>query len=68
MRAKPVLNQKINMATKSGIPPALFVDDVDRFMASGEWGPNAEQALKKCDELYQKYRFMESNLMQKNLR
>ena len=53
------------VAKTAGIPAALFVEDVDKFMATGEWGPTAELALKRCDELYQKYRFMESNLMQK---
>lgn len=56
------------MASKTGIPAALFVEDVDKFMASGEWGTTAELALKRCDELYQKYRYMESNLQQKNAR
>jgi hypothetical protein len=53
------------MASKTGIPQALFVEDVDKFMASGEWGATAELALKKCDEMYQKYRYMEMNLLQK---
>ncbi len=58
-----------NMATnKSGIPAALFVEDVDAFMASAEWGNTAEVALKKCDEMYQKYKFLEANLLQKQLR
>ena len=54
--------------TSTGIPAALFVEDVDKFMAEGPWGNTAEQALKHCDELYQKYRFLEMNLLQKNAR
>jgi hypothetical protein len=52
-------------STPGGIPMAKFVDDVDKFMATGEWGTTAEAALKRCDELYSKYKFMESQLLQK---
>eukprot|EP00048_Salpingoeca_helianthica_P024745 m.34975 g.34975 ORF g.34975 m.34975 type:complete len:182 (-) comp9566_c0_seq2:66-611(-) len=52
-------------STPGGIPAAQFVDDVDKFMATGEWGTTAEAALKRCDEMYSKYKFMESQLLQK---
>jgi hypothetical protein len=46
-----------------GIPKAIFLEDVDKFMK--EDGKTAEDVLKKLDELYQKYRLMEINLLQK---
>ena len=56
----------VGTTNKTGIPAALFVEDVDKFMSEGAWGSTAELALKHCDELYQKYRFMEMNLLQKS--
>ncbi len=46
-----------------GIPKAIFLEDVDKFMK--EDNKTAEDVLKKLDELYQKYRLMEINLLQK---
>jgi hypothetical protein len=46
-----------------GIPRAIFLEDVDKFMK--EENKNAEDVIKKLDELYQKYRLMEINLLQK---
>ena len=46
-----------------GIPKAIFLEDVDKFMK--EENKNAEEVIKKLDELYQKYRLMEINLLQK---
>jgi hypothetical protein len=46
-----------------GIPKAIFLEDVDKFMK--EDNKNAEDVIKKLDELYQKYRLMEINLLQK---
>ena len=46
-----------------GIPKAIFLEDVEKFMK--EDNNNAEDVLKKFDELYQKYRLMEVNLLQK---
>jgi prefoldin subunit 5 len=46
-----------------GIPKAIFLEDVDKFMK--EDSKTAEDVLKKLDELYQKYRLMEINLLQK---
>ena len=40
-------------------------EDVEEFMKKEE---SAESALKKIDEQYQKYKFMESNLIQKKMR
>jgi len=48
-----------------GIPEAIFLDDVDSYM-KGE--TSSELALQKLDENYQKYKFMESNLVQKKIR
>ena len=42
-------------------------DDVDSYMQSEE-GNAAEGVLAKLDEQYQKYKFMEVNLIQKRLR
>lgn len=46
-----------------GIPKAIFLEDVDKFMK--EDNKSAEEVIKKLDELYQKYRLMEINLLQK---
>ena len=46
-----------------GIPKAIFLEDVDKFMK--DENKNAEDVIKKLDELYQKYRLMEINLLQK---
>ncbi|CAF0874218.1 unnamed protein product [Brachionus calyciflorus] len=46
-----------------GIPKAIFLEDVDKFMADG--GKTAEEVLRKLEELFQKYRVMEVNLLQK---
>ena len=42
-------------------------DDVDNYMQNEE-GNVAEGVLAKLDEQYQKYKFMEVNLIQKRLR
>ena len=46
-----------------GIPKAIFLEDVEKFMK--EDSKSAEDVIKKLDELYQKYRLMEVNLLQK---
>jgi len=48
-----------------GIPEAMFLEDVDSYMKKET---SSEAALQKLDESYQKYKFMESNLVQKKLR
>ncbi|XP_066923105.1 prefoldin subunit 3-like isoform X1 [Clytia hemisphaerica] len=48
-----------------GIPEATFLEDVEEFMKKEE---SFESALRKLDEQYQKYKFMESNLVQKKVR
>jgi len=55
-------------STHSGIPEALFVDDVDSFMKLAENEENVENVLRKLDEQHSKYKFMELNLMQKRKR
>ncbi|XP_037067462.1 prefoldin subunit 3-like [Peromyscus leucopus] len=47
-----------------GIPDAVFVEDVDSFMKQPR-NESADTVLKKRDEQYQKYKFMELNLAQK---
>lgn len=42
-----------------GIPEAQFLDDVEAYMK----GSDAESQLVKLDEQYQKYKFMETNLL-----
>lgn len=46
-----------------GIPKAIFLEDVEKFMR--EDNKTAENVIRKLDELYQKYRVMEVNLLQK---
>merc|ERR1712126_679025 len=58
----------IKMSTKKvhrGIPEAVFLDDVDSYMKKET---SSEIALQRLDEQYQKYKFMEANLVQKKLR
>lgn len=50
-----------------GIPEAVFVEDVDSFMKQ-PGNETADAALRKFDEQYQKYKYMELNLSQKKLR
>ena len=54
---------KVEDTNSLGIPKAIFLEDVDKFMK--EDNKTAEDVLKKLDELYQKYRLMEINLLQK---
>lgn len=42
----------------SGIPEAVFLEEVDTFMKVGE---SAEEVLKKLDEQHQKFKFMLQN-------
>ena len=48
-----------------GIPEVLFLDDVEAYMKNET---SSDAALLKLDEQYQKYKFMEANLMQKKMR
>ncbi|XP_068871464.1 prefoldin subunit 3 isoform X2 [Aphelocoma coerulescens] len=50
-----------------GIPEAAFVEDVDSFMKQ-PGNETADIVLKKLDEQYQKYKFLELNLAQKKRR
>ncbi|XP_030635546.1 prefoldin subunit 3 [Chanos chanos] len=50
-----------------GIPEAIFVEDVDSFMKQ-PGNDTADAVLRKLDEQYQKYKYMELNLAQKKLR
>ncbi|XP_035263946.1 prefoldin subunit 3 [Anguilla anguilla] len=50
-----------------GIPEAVFVEDVDSFMKL-PGNDTADAVLRRLDEQYQKYKYMELNLAQKKLR
>ncbi|XP_040261722.1 prefoldin subunit 3 [Bufo bufo] len=50
-----------------GIPEAVFVEDVESFMKK-PGNETADVVLKRLDEQYQKYKFMELNLSQKKRR
>ncbi|XP_036379366.1 prefoldin subunit 3-like [Megalops cyprinoides] len=50
-----------------GIPEAIFVEDVEAFMQQ-PGNETADLVLRKLDEQYQKYKFMELSLAQKKLR
>ncbi|XP_066588692.1 prefoldin subunit 3 [Prorops nasuta] len=52
---------------QTGIPEAEFVDDVDAYMARPE-NDTVDKVLKKLDENYSKYKFMECNLVNKRKR
>ncbi|XP_050309219.1 prefoldin subunit 3 [Anthonomus grandis grandis] len=51
----------------AGIPEAEFIEDVDSYMARPENG-SKEEVLKKLDNQYGKYKFMEFNLLSKKKR
>lgn len=68
--AATIDNSNAVQATKRkhlGIPEAVFVEDVDSFMKQ-PGNETADSALRKLDEQYQKYKYMELNLSQKKLR
>ena len=46
-----------------GIPRAIFLEDVEKFMT--EDNKSAEAVIRKLEELFQKYRVMEVQLLQK---
>jgi hypothetical protein len=46
-----------------GIPRAIFLEDVEKFMT--EDNKTAEVVIRKLEELFQKYRVMEVQLLQK---
>jgi hypothetical protein len=46
-----------------GIPRAIFLEDVEKFMT--EDNKSAEVVIRKLEELFQKYRVMEVQLLQK---
>ncbi|XP_046751588.1 prefoldin subunit 3 [Diprion similis] len=52
----------------AGIPEADFVEDVDAFMAKPDNEGSVDKVLKKLDEQYSKYKFMECNLSNKRRR
>jgi prefoldin subunit 5 len=51
----------------TGIPQAIFVDNVDEFMLKDE-NKSAEIVLQRLDEQHTKYKFMESQLVTKKTR
>merc|ERR1711872_197197 len=59
--AQPPPTKKVHR----GIPEAVFLDDVDAYMKKET---SSEVALQRLDEQYQKYKFMEANLVQKKVR
>lgn len=52
----------------AGIPKAEFVEDVDAYMARSENSGNVDEVLKKLDNHYAKYKYMEFNLESKKKR
>lgn len=54
MSSEPIINSV-------GIPTAEFLQDVDAFMQKPE-NSSASEVIKRLDELYMKYKFMEQNL------
>ena len=54
--------------SSSGIPAAVFVEDVDEFMKQEENNDSAEHVLKRLEEQHNKYKFMEYNITTKKNR
>ncbi|CAH4034050.1 prefoldin subunit 3 [Pieris brassicae] len=59
---------KDNTKSFSGIPDAIFVDNVDEFMSMPENSEGVEKVLRKLDEQHGKYKFMEYTLNTKRRR
>ncbi|XP_072019299.1 prefoldin subunit 3-like [Amphiura filiformis] len=59
--------QQVKSVKSPGIPEAVFLEDVDKFMKEPANG-SAEAVLRRLDEQHQKYKFMEMNLMHKKRR
>ncbi|CAK1555133.1 unnamed protein product [Leptosia nina] len=57
-----------NTKSFSGIPEAIFVDNVDDFMNLPENSEGVEKVLRKLDEQHGKYKFMEYTLSTKRRR
>ncbi|KAG4068558.1 hypothetical protein HA402_004899 [Bradysia odoriphaga] len=51
-----------NQKSYAGIPEAVFVDDVDAFMALEENDSNADLVLRKLDEQHSKYKMMDYSI------
>ncbi|XP_024144587.1 prefoldin subunit 3 [Oryzias melastigma] len=68
--AATIDHSNASQATKKkhlGIPEAVFLEDVDSFMKQ-PGNETADTVLRRLDEQYQKYKYMELNLSQKKLR
>ncbi|XP_018607317.1 prefoldin subunit 3-like [Scleropages formosus] len=64
---KPSNTATTNKKKHLGIPEAVFVEDIDTFMKA-PGNETADRVLKRLNEQFQKYQFMELNLAQKKLR
>ncbi|KAI9579328.1 prefoldin subunit 3 [Glossina fuscipes] len=51
-----------NQKSFAGIPEAIFLEEIDSFMAKPENEENCEKVLQRLDEQHSKYRFMAFNL------
>lgn len=59
--------EKTEAKPHSGIPEAIFLEDVGAFMKNPE-NESGAAVLQKLDEQLNKYRFMDANLQQKKKR
>ncbi|KAJ0183331.1 hypothetical protein K1T71_001307 [Dendrolimus kikuchii] len=57
-----------NSKSFSGIPEAIFVDNVDEYMKLPDNSEGVDSVLKKLDESHRKYKFMEYTLATKRRR
>ncbi|XP_047990452.1 prefoldin subunit 3 [Leguminivora glycinivorella] len=60
--------ESANAKSYSGIPEAVFVDNVDEFMSLPENSEGVDKVLRKLDEQHGKYKFMEYTLATKRRR
>ncbi|KAM7360190.1 prefoldin subunit mgr [Cochliomyia hominivorax] len=51
-----------NQKSFAGIPEAVFLEEIDKYMAQPENEENCEKVLQRLDEQHSKYRFMAYNL------
>jgi len=52
----------------TGIPKAIFVEDVDEYMRQPDNNESAESVLRRLEEQHNKYKYMEYNLNSKSNR
>ncbi|XP_033635951.1 prefoldin subunit 3-like [Asterias rubens] len=64
---EPKSSKKLKSTTHTGIPEAVFLENVEAFMQKAE-NADPTAVVQRLDEQHNKYKFMELNLLQKKKR